>query len=46
MKREIKRDDILSMDRYAGERKQLKEKLVAMKRNRRVEVGPVCTFYF
>ena len=46
MKREIKRDDILSMDRYATERKQLKEKLVAMKRNRRVEVGPVCTFYF
>ena len=46
MKREIRRDDILSMERYAKERKQLKEKLVVMKRSRRLEVGPVCTFYF
>jgi hypothetical protein len=45
-KREITRDDIWSMDRYEAERKRLRADLVAKKRNRRVEVGPVCTFYF
>lgn len=45
-KREITRDDIWSMERYAGERKQLRRALVDVKRNRRLEVGPVATFYF
>ena len=45
-KHEISRDDIISMDRYAAERKERRRALVETKKNRRVEVGPVCTFYF
>ncbi len=45
-KHEITRDDILPMERYASERKALRKAIVAKKKNRRVEVGPVCTFYF
>lgn len=46
MKRAISRDDIMPMDRYAAERKALRGQLVAMKRHRRMAVGPDCTFYF
>ncbi len=46
MKREITRDDIVAMDVYAQERKELRAKLVAVKKNRRVEVGPVCSVHF
>jgi hypothetical protein len=46
MKREITPSDILPLETYAAERKALKSDLVAKKKNRRQEVGPVCTFYF
>ena len=46
VKREITRDDIWPMERYEKERKALRKDLVARKRDRRCEVGPVCTFYF
>ena len=45
-KREITRDDILPMDTYARERKQRRRLLLETKKKRRIEVGPVCTFYF
>ena len=45
-KTEITRADILPMEQYASERKERRRALVAMKKNRRLEVGPVCTFYF
>ena len=45
-KHEITRDDIISMERYAAERKERRRALVEAKRKRRLEVGPVCTFYF
>ena len=45
-KREITRDDIIPIDDYARERKAHRAKAVAVKKNRRVEVGPVCSFYF
>lgn len=45
-KHEITRDDILPMERYASERKERRRALVDVKKNRRIEVGPVCTFYF
>ena len=38
--------DILPMEQYARERKALRAEVVALKRQRRVEVGPVCTFFF
>ena len=46
MKREITRDDILPMDKYEAERRELRRDLVAKKKFRRQDVGPVCTFYF
>ena len=45
-KHEITRDDIISMERYAAERTARRRALVEAKRKRRLEVGPVCTFYF
>jgi len=45
-KREITRADILPVERYASERKALKQRIAAVKVNRRVEVGPFATFYF
>ncbi|MGF1630494.1 MAG: DUF3501 family protein [Kiloniellaceae bacterium] len=46
MKRQITREDILPMKAYEGERKELRRDLVAKKKFRRQDVGPVCTFYF
>lgn len=45
-KRSVTREDILPMETYAAERKTWRQKLREVKRDRRVEVGPVCTFYF
>ncbi|MGP1253926.1 MAG: DUF3501 family protein [Kiloniellales bacterium] len=45
-KRRIERSDIIPMAAYEAERKERRKKLVAVKRHRRIEVGPVCTFYF
>lgn len=45
-KREISRADILPLADYARERKGLRESVVAVKKHRRVAVGPFATFYF
>lgn len=45
-KRQITRADIMPMAEYAGVRKQRRAEASAIKRNRRVEVGPYATFYF
>ncbi|MDH3737876.1 MAG: DUF3501 family protein [Alphaproteobacteria bacterium] len=45
-KHEITRDDIMAMDDYAAERRERRAEAVALKRNRRMEVGPVAAFYF
>lgn len=46
MKREITRDDIMSIEQYGRERPERRRQLIAVKKHRRMEVGPVCTFYF
>ncbi len=46
LKTEITRNDILPMDVYGGERKERRAKLTAVKKNRRLAVGPDATFYF
>jgi hypothetical protein len=46
MKTEITRQDIMPIEDYVAERKERRAQLVAAKRNRRVEVGPVATWYF
>ena len=45
-KRAIERSDILPSKTYSAERKALREKVIAVKRHRRMEVGPFATFYF
>ena len=44
--REITRADLLPWEQYAKERAQHRKRITEVKRNRRIEVGPFCTFYF
>jgi hypothetical protein len=46
MKRQITRADILPPETYADERREHRRRIGDLKRSRRVEVGPFCTFYF
>ncbi|HXP32078.1 MAG TPA: DUF3501 family protein [Stellaceae bacterium] len=45
-KRSLTRDDILPFERYAAERREHRSRVNRIKQQRRVEVGPYCTFYF
>lgn len=45
-KREITRSDIMPMAEYARIRGDKRKALVAVKRNRRLSLGPYATFYF
>lgn len=42
----IRRQDLMPLSDYASVRKQRRAEMVALKQHRRVEVGPVATFYF
>lgn len=44
--KEITREDIIPIEQYAESRKERKKELTALKRDRRIEVGPHATFYF
>jgi hypothetical protein len=44
--REITRADILPLAEYGKRRAEYRNRVLAVKRHRRVEVGPVATFYF
>jgi hypothetical protein len=44
--RPITRADILSREDYARERAERRRRIIELKRRRRVEVGPLATFYF
>jgi hypothetical protein len=44
--RKIVPEDLLSLSDYEFRRKALKQNLIPVKRQRRVEVGPFATFYF
>jgi hypothetical protein len=44
--RRITPEDILSDRDYAAQRKELRGESIALKKHRRVEVGPFATFYF
>lgn len=46
MERKITPADILAWERYAVERSEFRKNAVAVKKNRRMEVGPFVTFYF
>jgi hypothetical protein len=45
-KKRLTRADILPIEQYARERREHRRRVGEIKRNRRVEVGPFCTFYF
>lgn len=45
-RRQITRADILPIDDYGKRREEYRNRVLAVKRHRRVEVGPVATFYF
>jgi len=44
--RKIVPADLLSLGEYETQRKALKQKLIPVKKQRRIEVGPFATFYF
>ena len=43
---EITRDDLMELADYSSIRKQKRQELSIIKKNRRVEIGPVATAYF
>ena len=45
-KREIHKQDIMSLDLYSKQRKVLRKDIVEYKKNRRISLGPYATFYF
>ena len=45
-KREIEKSDIIPLDIYIKERKELRKSIVEFKKNRRISLGPYATFYF
>ena len=45
-KREIQKNDIMPLDIYTKQRKQLRKNIVEFKKNRRISLGPYATFYF
>ena len=45
-KTKIEKEDLISADIYAKNRKQIRKDLVNFKKNRRIALGPYATFYF
>ena len=45
-KREIQKEDIMPLDVYTEQRKELRKKIVEFKKDRRIPLGPYATFYF
>ena len=45
-KREIQKEDIMPLDVYIENRRELRKSIVDYKRNRRIALGPYATFYF
>ena len=45
-KREIQKNDIIPLDIYMKQRKELRKNIVEFKKNRRISLGPYATFYF
>ena len=45
-KKEILKEDIMPLDVYIKNRKELRRNIVNFKKDRRIELGPYATFYF
>lgn len=46
MAREITADDIMEREAYGRARKEIRQRIIEMKKRRRVDVGPHASFYF
>ena len=44
--REVTKADIITLEQYSEDRKQLRNEIIEFKKNRRVPLGPYATFYF
>lgn len=44
--KKLQRDDLYSLEKYAEVRPEFRQRVMAHKKNRRVQVGPHATFYF
>jgi len=45
-KKEIQKNDIVPLDIYIKQRRELRKNIVEFKKNRRISLGPYATFYF
>ena len=45
-KKEIQKNDIMPLEIYTKQRKELRKDIVEFKKNRRIPLGPYATFYF
>ena len=45
-KRVIQKEDIMPLEIYTSQRKELRKKIVDFKKDRRIPLGPYATFYF
>ena len=45
-KRTIEKEDIMPLNIYTSQRKELRKKILDFKKNRRIPIGPYATFYF
>ena len=45
-KKIILKEDIMPLDVYTSQRKELRKKIIDFKKNRRIHLGPYATFYF
>ena len=45
-KKEIQQGDIMPLDIYTKQRRELRKKIVQFKKDRRISLGPYATFYF
>ena len=45
-KKEIQKEDIMPLDIYTKQRRELRKNIVEFKKDRRISLGPYATFYF
>jgi hypothetical protein len=45
-KKEIQKEDIMPLDVYTKNRKEIRKNIVSFKKDRRIALGPYATFYF
>ena len=45
-KRKIQKEDVMSLDTYIKNRKEIRKNIVNFKKDRRIALGPYATFYF